>query len=228
VPRTNPDTPRGSWSAPAWTSHATRSHLRRGLAILRCLTPERPVLGIADISADLGMSRSTTHRYVITLVGLGYLEQGSSRKYCLGCLSDALSTQATPRARGGHKTAATPLRGRGSQHMQMTERAGFEPAMEFNPHTRLAGECLQPLGHLSLGSLGGQCKGCAVPARKARRAFCSCSVAPLPDSRGRSICWPRKGGRAVECTGLENQTSRKSHPLPVLGLLAFLSRFPHR
>ena len=24
-----------------------------------------------------------------------------------------------------------------------------EPAMEFNPHTRLAGECLQPLGHLS-------------------------------------------------------------------------------
>src|SRR5450631_1999626 len=29
-----------------------------------------------------------------------------------------------------------------------TERAGFEPAMEFNPHTRLAGECLQPLGHL--------------------------------------------------------------------------------
>ena len=31
----------------------------------------------------------------------------------------------------------------------LTERAGFEPAMEFNPHTRLAGECLQPLGHLS-------------------------------------------------------------------------------
>src|SRR3954452_16438123 len=30
-----------------------------------------------------------------------------------------------------------------------TERAGFEPAMEREPHTRLAGECLQPLGHLS-------------------------------------------------------------------------------
>src|SRR3954453_22276108 len=29
------------------------------------------------------------------------------------------------------------------------ERAGFEPAMECEPHTRLAGECLQPLGHLS-------------------------------------------------------------------------------
>jgi site-specific DNA recombinase len=41
------------------------------------------------------------------------------------------------------------FRGSGSQYMQMAERAGFEPAMEFNPHTRLAGECLQPLGHLS-------------------------------------------------------------------------------
>jgi hypothetical protein len=42
------------------------------------------------------------------------------------------------------------FRGFGSQSVQMAERAGFEPAMEFNPHTRLAGECLQPLGHLSL------------------------------------------------------------------------------
>jgi IclR family pca regulon transcriptional regulator len=30
------------------------------------------------------MSRSTTHRYVITLVALGYLEQDASRKYRLG------------------------------------------------------------------------------------------------------------------------------------------------
>ncbi len=30
------------------------------------------------------MSRSTTHRYVITLVALGYVEQGASRKYRLG------------------------------------------------------------------------------------------------------------------------------------------------
>jgi len=58
--------------------------LERGLAILGCFTPERPVLGIADIADDLGMSRSTTHRYVITLVALGYLEQGASRKYRLG------------------------------------------------------------------------------------------------------------------------------------------------
>ena len=58
--------------------------LERGLAILTCFTPERPVLGIADIADELGMSRSTTHRYVITLTQLGYLEQGASRKYRLG------------------------------------------------------------------------------------------------------------------------------------------------
>jgi IclR family pca regulon transcriptional regulator len=58
--------------------------LERGLAILGCFTPQHPVLGIADMADDLGMSRSTTHRYVITLVALGYLEQGASRKYRLG------------------------------------------------------------------------------------------------------------------------------------------------
>jgi hypothetical protein len=56
-------------------------------------------------------------------------------------------------------------RGRGSYIAQMAERAGFEPAMEFNPHTRLAGECLQPLGHLSSES-DRQC-------RAWRRATCS-------------------------------------------------------
>jgi IclR family pca regulon transcriptional regulator len=58
--------------------------LERGLAILSCFTSARPTLGIADIADGLGMSRSTTHRYVITLLALGYLEQGASRKYRLG------------------------------------------------------------------------------------------------------------------------------------------------
>lgn len=58
--------------------------LERGLAILGCFTPQRSVLGIAEIADELGMSRSTIHRYVITLVALGYLEQGVSRKYRLG------------------------------------------------------------------------------------------------------------------------------------------------
>jgi IclR family transcriptional regulator, pca regulon regulatory protein len=57
--------------------------LERGLAILERFSPERPVLGIAELAAELGMSRSTTHRYVITLVALGYLKQGARRKYQL-------------------------------------------------------------------------------------------------------------------------------------------------
>src|SRR2546423_10589029 len=40
------------------------------------------------------------------------------------------------------------------------EREGFEPSRELAPPTRLAGECLQPLGHLSgAGSIVGPCKG---------------------------------------------------------------------
>jgi IclR family transcriptional regulator, pca regulon regulatory protein len=57
--------------------------LERGLAILACFTPDQPVLGISDIADETGMSRSTTHRYVITLVALGYLKQGADRKYRL-------------------------------------------------------------------------------------------------------------------------------------------------
>jgi IclR family pca regulon transcriptional regulator len=73
-----------AWSIPSLREPRYSQSLERGLAILGCFTPTRPVLGIADIADDLGMSRSTTHRYVITLVALGYLEQGASRKYRLG------------------------------------------------------------------------------------------------------------------------------------------------
>jgi len=75
---------RDSWSIPSLREPRYSQSLERGLAILGCFTPERPILGIADIADELGMSRSTTHRYVITLVALGYLEQGASRKYRLG------------------------------------------------------------------------------------------------------------------------------------------------
>src|SRR5580692_11704109 len=85
MPRRSPNAIENpAWSAPALREPRFSQSLARGLAILRCFTPERPVLGIADIADELGMSRSTTHRYVITLVALGYLEQGASRKYRLG------------------------------------------------------------------------------------------------------------------------------------------------
>jgi IclR family pca regulon transcriptional regulator len=58
--------------------------LERGLSVLRCFTAERPVMGITDVSDQLGMTRSTTHRYMTTLAALGYLERCTSRKYRLG------------------------------------------------------------------------------------------------------------------------------------------------
>ena len=91
MPRTSSAAPKAAsngqdpaWSLPSLREPRYSQSLERGLAILGCFTPKRPVLGIADIADELGMSRSTTHRYVITLVALGYLEQGASRKYRLG------------------------------------------------------------------------------------------------------------------------------------------------
>jgi len=57
--------------------------LGRGLAILGLFTAARPVLGVAEIANLLGLTPATTHRYVTTLLELGYLERNRSRKYQL-------------------------------------------------------------------------------------------------------------------------------------------------
>jgi IclR family transcriptional regulator, pca regulon regulatory protein len=57
--------------------------LERGLAILECFTPQRPERGIADLADELGMSRSTTHRYALTMTELGYLARAKRRRYRL-------------------------------------------------------------------------------------------------------------------------------------------------
>jgi AraC-like DNA-binding protein len=56
--------------------------LLRGLAILASYGPERPWRAIIDLAAQLGMSPSTTHRYVKTLRAVGLLEQNpTTREY---------------------------------------------------------------------------------------------------------------------------------------------------
>lgn len=57
--------------------------LERGIAILGCFSPETPLRGIAEMADELGMHRSTTHRYVTTLVALGHLKQAPDRRYRL-------------------------------------------------------------------------------------------------------------------------------------------------
>ena len=60
--------------------------LERGLAILSTFgDSERATLGVSELSRALGLSRSTTYRYVATLTSLGYLRQDAdSRRYRLG------------------------------------------------------------------------------------------------------------------------------------------------
>lgn len=57
--------------------------LEYGLAMLQCFSGERHTLGGADLADMLGLSRATTHRYALTLVSTGWLEQDSRRKYRL-------------------------------------------------------------------------------------------------------------------------------------------------
>jgi IclR family pca regulon transcriptional regulator len=57
--------------------------LGRGLAILGLFTQARPVMGVTEIANLLGLTPATTHRYVTTLLELGYLERNRSRKYQL-------------------------------------------------------------------------------------------------------------------------------------------------
>ncbi len=57
--------------------------LEYGVAMLECFTSVRSVLGISELADMLELSRSTTHRYAISLVQLGYLEQDGRRRYRL-------------------------------------------------------------------------------------------------------------------------------------------------
>jgi DNA-binding IclR family transcriptional regulator len=78
--------------------------LERGLPILKAFTPRRTVLGIAEIVDELGMSRSTIHRYVTTFVALGYMEQTVDRKYRLGRVPRTQKEVDVERADGCHAT----------------------------------------------------------------------------------------------------------------------------
>lgn len=73
------------WNMPHDDSVASSQSLERGLAILGAFTPDRPALGISELAQRLGLTRSTTHRYVATLARLGFLDQDdATRKYRLG------------------------------------------------------------------------------------------------------------------------------------------------
>jgi IclR family pca regulon transcriptional regulator len=70
---------------PSAARSAYSQSLERGLAILSAFRSGRPLLGISEIGREIGLGRSTTHRYVATLATLGYLQQdAATKKYRLG------------------------------------------------------------------------------------------------------------------------------------------------
>jgi IclR family transcriptional regulator, pca regulon regulatory protein len=106
-----------TWKIPELAEPRYSQSLERGLAILECFTPEKPVHGIADIATELGMSRPSTHRYMSTLVALGYLEQGARRKYRLALSVTKLGMSAL---------SGTDLREHAHADMrELSRRAGF-------------------------------------------------------------------------------------------------------
>jgi IclR family pca regulon transcriptional regulator len=63
----------------------TSQSLERGLAILSSFSADRQVIGVSEVAQELGLTRSTAHRYIATLAQLGYLQQdAATRKYALG------------------------------------------------------------------------------------------------------------------------------------------------
>ena len=61
------------------------SALERGLSVLRCFTPERPLLGHAEIARITGIPRPTVNRLVATLLASGMLKAApSSDRFTLG------------------------------------------------------------------------------------------------------------------------------------------------
>jgi IclR family pca regulon transcriptional regulator len=116
APRTRASYP-DTWKIPDLDEAKFSLSLERGLAIFELFSPERPVLGIADIATALGMSRSTTHRYIITFVALGYMEQVEKRKYRLGLRVTELGMSALN---------ATPLREHAHADLvELSNRAGY-------------------------------------------------------------------------------------------------------
>jgi IclR family pca regulon transcriptional regulator len=120
--------PTGLGQVPVLREPRYSESLGHGLAVLGCFTPQRSVLGIAEIADELGMSRSTTHRYVTTLVVLGFLEQGVSHKYRLGLrVTDlGMSVLNTTGLRGPSRPHLEELRERTSLTASLSVLDGYE------------------------------------------------------------------------------------------------------
>jgi DNA-binding IclR family transcriptional regulator len=75
----SPSTAGPHTASPAETSRT----LIRGLNLFKQFTVERPVLSLAELALGMGLSAPAAHRYAVTCLDLGYLEQDALRRYRL-------------------------------------------------------------------------------------------------------------------------------------------------
>ncbi len=92
--------------------------LARGLELLRCFTPQQPVLGNKELAQRMDLPRPTISRLVYTLVSMGYLAaDADSGKYRLGAAVVSLgfplleTFPVRQRARAGMLELAQQVRG---------------------------------------------------------------------------------------------------------------------
>lgn len=60
--------------------------INRAVAILKCFDADHPRLGITDVSRMTGLSTSTAHRLLTSMMDNGLIRQMSDRKYTLGSM----------------------------------------------------------------------------------------------------------------------------------------------
>ncbi len=124
MPRRSERQPRpGGRSVPSLVEPRFSQSLERGLAILECFTPERAVIGVHELVGELGMGPSTVHRYVATLVQLGYLEREANRRYRLTLKVTELGMSAL-NATGLREHARSTSGGAAQGHRLHGERRG--------------------------------------------------------------------------------------------------------
>ncbi len=87
--------------------------LLRGLAILASYGPDRPWRAIIDLAGQLGMSPSTTHRYVKTLRAVGLLEQNPETREYRPVDGGVTLNHTTRRCGGRWRLQLQPKRGDG-------------------------------------------------------------------------------------------------------------------
>jgi DNA-binding IclR family transcriptional regulator len=118
----NSESPRPSRVPEGWDEHEGdrqfATTLARGLELLRCFTPQQPVLGNKELAQRMSLPRPTISRLTYTLVQMGYLAvDQDSGKYRLGSAVISLgfplleTLTVRQRARAGMLELAQQVRG---------------------------------------------------------------------------------------------------------------------